>query len=187
MAVEIIGVLDGVNVDYVLGGSLASSTFGEPRATNDIDIAVSLTEHELALLSVELHRSGYYIPDSTAGQAVTNRSSFNVIHPSGFKIDFFVIGDDLLDRWQMDRRVLVELPADPPRTIWVTSPADQILRKLDWYRLGGEMSDRQWRDILGVLRAQRDQLDLEQLASEAERVALGELLDRALRDGGPIF
>jgi hypothetical protein len=86
VAFDVIDILDGLDVDYVLGGSLASSTFGEPRATNDVDIAVSLTADDLTRLSLELHRLDYYMPDSAAADAVARRSSFNTIHPSGLKV-----------------------------------------------------------------------------------------------------
>lgn len=181
VAFEVIDILDGLNVDYVLGGSLASSTFGEPRATNDVDIAVSLTAAHIAPLSREFRDLNYYVPESAASDAVSRHSSFNIIHPSSFKIDLFVISDRLLDQLQIRRRVPVDLQGDPPRTIWVTSPADQILRKLDWYRLGQETSDRQWRDIIGLLQAQGHQLDLQDMRSTADRVSLGQLLERALR------
>lgn len=185
VAFDVIDVLEGLAIDYVLGGSLASSTFGEPRATNDVDIAIALTADDLTPLTDELLRRNYYVPERAASEAVSNRSSFNVIHPGGLKVDLFVAGDGLLDELQLRRRVRVELPADPPQVIWVTSPGDQILRKLDRYRLGQEASDRQWRDIIGLLQAQGPQLDFEELRRNASEAALSELLARAIRATDP--
>lgn len=185
VAFDVIEVLDRLDIGYVLGGSLASSTFGEPRATNDVDIAVvALTSTRLDPLIEEFRARDYDVPERSAAEAVSERSSFNVIHPSGLKADLFVTGDGVLDRLQIDRRVRVELPTDPPRAIWVTSPGDQILRKLDWYRLGREVSDRQWRDILGLIKAQRANLDLAELRSNARQADLVELLERALNAAG---
>ncbi len=153
--------------------------FGEPRATNDVDIAVSLTQAELAPLIDVFRRRDYYVPEGSAVEAVSRRTSFNVVHPSGLKVDLFVLGDGVLDQLQMRRRVSIDLATEQPRASWVTSPADQILRKLDWYRLGQEASDRQWRDIIGLLRAQGIQLDAQALRDDADRVDLGVLLTRA--------
>jgi hypothetical protein len=184
VAFDVIDVLDGLTVDYVLGGSLASSTFGEPRATNDVDIAIALTPSNLTPLVEEFQAREYYVPERSAAQAVSRRTSFNVVHPSGFKVDLFVLGDGVLDRLQLQRRVQIDLATEQPRTIWVTSPGDQILRKLDWYRLGQETSDRQWRDIIGLLHAQGPQLDTQMLRSDAERAELGPLLRRAFEVAG---
>lgn len=183
VAFDVIEILDRFDVGYVLGGSLASSTFGEPRATNDVDIAVALTATNLDPLIDEFRAKGY-VPEHSAAEAVSHHSSFNVIHPSSLKADLFVIGDGVLDRLQITRRVRVPLPTDPPRAIWVTSPGDQILRKLDWYRLGQEVSDRQWRDILGLITAQHANLDLGELRRDARAAGLGDLLERALGTAG---
>lgn len=180
VAFDVIEILDRIEIDYVLGGSLASSTFGEPRATNDVDIALALTATHLGQLIDEFRSKGYYVAERSAAEAVSQRSSFNVIHPSGLKVDLFVTGDGVLDKLQIGRRARVELPTDPPRGIWVTSPGDQILRKLDWYRLGQDVSDRQWRDILGLITAQHATLDLVELRRNARQANLVELLERAL-------
>jgi len=180
VAFDAIEILDQIEIDYVLGGSLASSTFGEPRATNDVDIAIALLATQLDPLINEFRSRGYYVAERSAVEAITQHSSFNVIHPSGLKVDLFVTGDGVLDRLQIGRRARVELPTDPPREIWVTSPGDQILRKLDWYRLGQEVSDRQWRDILGLIKAQHATIDLVELRSNASQAKLDELLERAL-------
>ena len=134
IALDVVEILDEFAIQYVLGGSLASSTFGEPRATNDVDLAIRISPTELDPLLMRLCTNGFHVPERLAADAAAKRASFNVVHPSGLKVDLFVLGQGLLDRLQMDRRVLVEIAGDPPTEIWVTSPADQVLRKLDWYR-----------------------------------------------------
>ncbi len=90
----------------------------------------------------------------------------------------FVLGDTLLDRWQIERRISVEVRSD--ERLWVTAPDVLILRKLDWFRQGE--SDLQWRDVVGLLTVQRDELDLVALRAQAEQVGLGRLLADAIAD-----
>ena len=100
---------------------------------------------------------------------------------TGFKIDLFFLGDGSLDRWQLERRQLVDVPG-LSRPLWVTSPADLILRKLWWFQLGGEVSDRQWRDVTMILRVQRQRLNTASLAADASEVGLDALLHRAFEE-----
>ena len=99
------------------------------------------------------------------------------------KVDIFVLGDDLLDLRQIERRILVELPG-APAGIWVTSAEDQVLRKLDWYRSGGRASDRQWRDVVGILRVHGTSIDRAYLTATARALDLVDDLDEALRQSG---
>ena len=115
-------------------------------------------------------------------EAARQHGSFNLIHlDSGFKVNLFLLGDSLLDQWQITRRERLELPHLDP-SIWVTSPADLVLRKLWWFQLGGGVLDRQWRDVTAILRVQGDNLNLQSLATEAAEVGLEDLLDRAIAD-----
>lgn len=180
VAAGVVAILDELGVPHVLGGSLASSIFGEPRATNDADVAVRLHGDGLTPLLHRFQELGYHAPVPPALVAVAEHGSFNVIHPSGLKVDLFVLGDDVLDRLQLERRVRVPLLSEPPIEAWVTSPADLVLRKLDWYRLGGGVSDRQWRDICGLLQVQWQRFDRDDLRRTAAEVGLGELLDDAI-------
>lgn len=179
-AFEVAELLDELGIRYALGGSLASSIFGEPRATFDIDLAVEVALSQLEPALAAFEGRGFYVPRDSTHRAQRTHSSFNVIHPGGFKVDLFVTGDRLLDRLQMERRVLLEVVPGEGRRLWVTAPADQILRKLDLFRAGGEVSDRQWRDVLGLISAHRDRLDLDGLRQAAAVEGLSDLLERAL-------
>jgi hypothetical protein len=171
-------ILEAVDVAWVLGGSMASSIVGEPRSTLDIDVAVQLDVDHVADL-VEAVQGDYYVSTEMVLDAVTHGSSFNLVHfESGMKIDIFALTNDPLDVRQLRRRERIEI--EPGVVIWVGAADDQVLRKLRWYRVGGEVSDRQWRDVLAILTVQGDRIDHEQLLADAQPLGLADLVARAL-------
>lgn len=183
LIVKIAEILDETEVPYALGGSLASSMFGEPRSTMDIDVAIRITP-EMGEVLIERVRPEFYVPIQSARDAIRTHGAFNLLTTEeSLKIDLFALGDGLLDRRQIDRRVLVPLPG-AGSGVWVTSPEDQVLRKLDWYRQGGSVSDRQWRDVVGIILVRGDSLDFEYLLDTSIQVGLDDLLGQALQDGG---
>jgi hypothetical protein len=178
LVVQIGAILDDVGLDWVLGGSLASSLVGEPRATLDIDVAVLLERRNVEAL-VAAVRADYYVIEPMVLEAVEHGSSFNLLHfGTGFKIDVFVLTDDALDRRQLAGRQTVTL--DDGTTIWVGSPIDQVLRKLRWFQSGGEVSDRQWRDVMAILTVQAQRIDHAELLAAADQLGLGPLASRAI-------
>jgi len=179
LALRIASLLDRLGIPYVLGGSLASSIIGEPRATADIDVAIRMELPDIDRL-IDALGAEYYVSREAA---VEGRTSFNLIHlESVQKVDLFVLGDELLDRRQLERRRRVTLAQGSNESIWIGSPEDQVLRKLAWYRAGGEVSDRQWRDIVGILAVQHDRIDRTDLEQAAAELHLADLLVRAFQD-----
>lgn len=143
LVIQVASVLDELGIPYALGGSMASAFFGEPRATADIDVAISV-DVDAGDRLVDRMRAEVYVPVASAREAVA-------------------------------------VPGYEPG-VWVTSPEDQILRKLDWYRRGGSISDRQWRDLLGLLAVGAGTLDLHYLRETASEVDLSSLLVQAVGD-----
>lgn len=175
--------LEGLGVRYVVGGSLASSIYGEPRATNDVDIVADLREEHVEPFAKVLG-DDFYVDVDMIRDAIARRASFNVIHqPSIFKLDVFVPRFDAWTRSELSRGKRIELPSPAgPVTMCFASAEDAVLHKLVWYRLGDEISDRQWRDVLGVLRVQGAALDNRYLDEWAEPLAVADLLARARRE-----
>jgi len=175
----VIGILDDLGVRYHLGGSFASAIHGVPRQTMDVDLVVDLGAATVARL-VERLRNDFYVDLDVAQDAVRNRSSFNAIHlSSGFKVDFFVKGDGDYDEVELERSVITRISNDPPRTARVKTAEDTVLRKLQWFRSGGEVSDRQWKDVLGVMATVGADLDRDYLHRWATKLDVVDLLDRA--------
>lgn len=178
----VIQALEALGVPYLVGGSLASSYHGTPRSTQDVDLVADLRpEHVSAFVARLADR--YYVDAERVAQAVRSRSSFNVIYlETMFKVDVFVLKDKPLEQEEMRRRKRIDLGDGEP--IAIATAEDTILQKLLWFRLGGEASERQWRDLLGILKVRRGNLDLDYLERWAERLELTELLGRARSEAG---
>jgi hypothetical protein len=180
VALRVADALEGCGIDYLLGGSLASSISGEPRSTLDVDLVVTMTEAHVGPF-LEALGEEFYADAESLRRAIASRSSANLIHyASSTKVDLFVAGGSPIDERQMARRRRVQVASSPDRYLYVYTPEDILLQKLRWYRLGGETSDRQWRDIESIVRVQAERLDRAYLRSTADELSVADLLDRAL-------
>lgn len=183
VALEFTGFLEQLGVAYVVSGSLASSLHGEPRSTNDIDIVADLLPEHVASLAAKL-QPAYYVSADSMAEAVRTGASFNAIHlESAVKVDVFIVGADSFDRERVNQGLTVRLGEHPQAILRVDRPEFTVLRKLEWFRRGGERSERR-RDILGVLRVQGTRLDQSLLASWAHQLGVSDLLQRARQESG---
>jgi hypothetical protein len=180
IALVVARAFDALGIVHTIGGSIASSIAGEPRSTLDIDVVAALGESDVRPLVAALS-ADFYVDDQALQRAVRERSSANVIHQATqLKVDIFVAGGTPLDEQQLRRRQAVEVAEG--RTLHVHPPEDILLQKLRWYRKGGAASDRQWRDILGIIRVQAQQLDRDYLQLNAPVLDVADLLARALSE-----
>lgn len=171
--------LDALGVPYYLAGSVISSLHGVARATADVDVVAALRPLHAAAFAERL-ADDYYADAEAIADAIARRAMFNVIHlATMMKVDVYVAATEFdasaLSRHQLDS--LVRTP--DARQFSVATAEDVILHKLTWFRDGGQMSDRQWSDVVGVLRVQRD-IDLAFLRDWAARLEVTDLLERAL-------
>jgi hypothetical protein len=174
--------LERLGIPYAVGGSLASSLHGVMRSTLDVDIVADVQPEHIQPM-VEAFSKEFYADDEMMRDAIEHQSSFNLIHyETAFKVDIFIRKSRAFDQMQLNRRRRSVIASDPEESVYVTSPEDTILAKLEWYRMGGEVSDRQWRDILGVLKTRAGELDLEYLRKWASELHVSDLLERALKE-----
>ena len=175
---------DAARIRYFLGGSVASAIYGEARSTRDIDLVAAMLPHHVEPFLAALGND-FYADSAVIKAAVAERRSFNIIHlETMVKVDIFTFKADAFGRSQFSRRTARQLSPDDPSSIYVASPEDTVLAKLQWYREGGGVSDRQWNDVLGVLKVQGPTLDRPYLEEWARELRVTDLLRRALEDAG---
>lgn len=176
------GILEKLAVPYAVGGSLSSSVHGVMRATMDVDIIADLRREQIPDF-IQALGSAFYTDEQMISDAIEHRSSFNLIHlETAYKVDVFIPKNRLFDTLQIQRSTLTCVSSEDDAAILVTSPEDIILAKLEWYRLGDEVSDRQWRDALGVLHIKRGTLDIEYLKDMSKNLGIADLLEKLLNE-----
>jgi len=179
----VLDLLQEIGVRHYVGGSIASSAHGVARASIDADVVAELRPEHADRLSSALR--GDYVPEARVRDGIARRTSFNVIHlETMLKVDVFVSRDRPFDRRAMERARPSSPEAAEERSLRLASAEDTVLAKLEWFRRGGEASERQWTDVLGVLRASGESLDRRYLEDGARELAVSDLLARALAEAG---
>lgn len=172
--------LERLQIPYMVAGSLAAAAYGLSRSTQDADLVAELRSGDAARLASELGPE-FYADVEVGEEAIRRRSSFSVIYfPLVFKVDIFVLVSTAYDQQAFQRRMRKTLGWENPRPVFVESGEDLVLSKLKWYRLGGEVSELQWRDVLSVLKLQAKSLDAGYLRHWAGHEKVLDLLERAL-------
>ncbi len=184
---QVTDALEALGIPYVVGGSFASTAHGLPRATNDSDLVIALRPGQDDLVKALVGRldAAFVVLAESALDALAHQSSFSVIHKESlFKVDVFIPRlrpFEVVRLARGERRVVAH---NPDRVAVVSSPEDTVLAKLEWYRLGNEVSEKQWNDIQGVLKIKGSTLDREYLREWARKLGISDLLLRALQDAG---
>jgi hypothetical protein len=179
---KIADVFDTMKIRYLLGGSFASSFYGIPRSTLDADLVADLGVMHIDPLISALSND-FYMDAGAMREAVQKRASFNVIHlQTMFKVDIFILKEDEFSKHEMERRGKAMLGDDTDRDLFIASAEDTILHKLSWFKAGGGVSERQWNDVMGILRIQSGKLDKDYLERVSESVGVKVLLEKAYRE-----
>jgi hypothetical protein len=171
---RIVDRLDGAGVAHMLAGSVASSVHGEPRTTHDVDIVIEANRASLVTFLRALPAEEYYVDEDVALEALRTRSQFNVIDLStGWKVDLIIRRDRPFSVEEFQRRRGATLFGV---AVQVASPEDTIIAKLEWAR--DSQSERQLRDIAGILRVSGETIDREYLQRWIEDLGLAEIWSR---------
>jgi hypothetical protein len=182
VTLQVTEIFEELSIPYVIGGSMASTAYGRIRTTMDVDIVVDLRAEQVDSLVAALE-SDFYVDSNSINEAIRRRSSCSFIHlETMFKVDLFVMKDRPFDQLQISRRTRKVLGSEPGQAAYVATAEDIILAKLDWYRLSGQQSDRQWQDIQGILQVSGEQLDREYLYQTAAGLGVSKILEQAFQD-----
>jgi hypothetical protein len=174
--------LTQAGIRYAIGGSWASTAFGEPRFTNDVDILADLTQENLHSFLSGLPATFFADPEE-ATSALRIGRPFNVIFtPMAFKFAFFPASAFLLGIEELDRAIYLADSGLSESPVPFVTPEDILLAKLHWFRMGGEVSEVQWRDIRGIVTGRGATLDRQYLEQSAARLEILPLLGRALNE-----
>lgn len=180
---EVAQLLEERGIKYVLVGSIASSMHGMYRTTADIDLIADIKPEQVRPL-LEALQHHFYVDEKAVAQAMSQQRSFNAIHfDSVFKVDIFIPKPGDFATQQLARRELRRIAPDIDQQVYVSTVEDMILAKLRWYRAGGDVSETQWRDVLGMIGACGAELDLDYLRQWAKELAVSELFEQALAEG----
>jgi len=183
VAVEFALVLEGLEIPYLVGGGVASTLHGEPRATLDVDFAMHLDVGRSDALCRALE-PGFYVDREGLREASSSGGHFNVLHrETKIKVDGYARPREGLHAEEIrraERRPLARGTAE----VRVATAEDVVLQKLRWYRLGDCVSDRQWRDVVGVLKLRGQELDARYMDRWARELELADLLNEARREAG---
>lgn len=178
VALRVAAALEGLGCAYFIGGSIASSLQGEPRATNDIDIVVTLQPRQVRAFADALGPD-FEVDVDMLRDALARGSCANIFYlPLVTKVDLFALGPSRFDESEFARRQPIAIRASG-ETLYIKAPEDTVLRKLLWFQAGGEVSEKQWRDIIEVLRISGPQMDRAYLRHWAQVLRIPHLLDRA--------
>ena len=184
VTLKVTDVFEKLSIPYLISGSLARTLYGMIRTTQDSDIVAEMRLEHLQLF-VSALQGEFYMDEELIAESIQRNSSFNIIHrETMFKVDVFIPRPRPFLQSQLARAHRQTFNFETEVGANFASPEDTILSKLEWYRMGGEVSEHQWRDILGVLKTRAGELDLDYLRKWANELKVMDLLERALKEMG---
>ena len=179
---HLVDVLERLELEYFITGSVAAIYYGEPRFTNDIDVVVRLSDESVVEFCAQFPAPDFYVSEEAAKQAVRTRGQFNIIHPaSGLKVDVIVPTDTPYDRSRLSRKHRGR--ADQTHDAFFASPEDVILKKMQYFQEGG--SEKHIRDITGILKLSGNRIDVQYIRDWANQLGLTEIWETIWKTADP--
>ena len=155
--------LNRVGVRYMVTGSVASSIYGEPRFTQDLDLVLALSAVEAGVLAAAFPPIDFY-----CAPAEVIAEEFNIYHhESGWRADCYMVGRRDIESWAMSERRMIPVGDE---LVPVAPPEYVILSKLEYYARSG--STRHPEDILRMLQVSATLIDTNLIAAWAERLGV---------------
>lgn len=175
-------ILESINIPYYISGGVASSIHGEARSTRDLDLVIQIQVSQVDLLVQTLEAAGYYCPaGAVEAMKLEREKTLSITHTETIaNADLIVMDNSPFAISQMSRRILLDV--EGRQQFWIASPEDLIVQKLLWGR--GSRSEKQWRDVLGILKLQSGNLNYIYLTEWAERLNIFDALEQALTEAG---
>lgn len=173
-------IFERSNIPYYITGGVASAFHGEPRSTRDLDVVIQVPLPAIPALAAELEQQGFYVP-GVDDALVGRMASLNITHQETIaRADLLIAQDSEFDLLTFARRQTHTIPG--VGNLCFISPEDIVLNKLLWGKRS--QSDKQWRDVLGVLKVQQTALDRDYLHHWAAKLDVVDQLEQALLAAG---
>ena len=175
---EVVGALDALRIPHAITGSVASSVYGEPYSSLDVDLVVQASSRQAADLAKRL-TPRFYAPEDILTAAARDRGFTNIVdNRTGLKVDLSFVGESGFLGTVMGRRAKSKIGTDSPE-VDVVTPEDVILMKLVWRK--DTHSQKQWENALGVARVRGARMDWKYLFEQARELGIEDELTK-LRD-----
>ncbi|MBS4016104.1 MAG: hypothetical protein KGZ86_06715 [Candidatus Latescibacteria bacterium] len=173
----VVSNLQKSNIQYMLTGALAINYYGVPRMTHDIDIIIQITSKDIRKIQV-LFDNDFFVGEESIRSALAESSMFNVIHKeTGYKVDFWILKEDEYNRTAFVRRKECQYQQ---KQIYIASPEDMIIIKLEWYKMSD--IDKHYFDVINLYNIQRDNLDEKYIIYWCQKKSLLDLWKKIQKD-----
>lgn len=173
VVLRVVEILNKMDIPYFLTGAMAVVYYGEPRTTHDIDLIIVVKESDVNLMVINFEQD-FYIDEFSIRTAIEEKDMFNAVHKeTGFKVDFWILGEDDYNKERFKRRVQVNVLGTK---IYLPTAEDAIISKLEWFKMSD--IDKHYYDSLGIYRIQKGNLDIDYINNWWQKKSISKLWEK---------